>query len=157
MVATRRRQTRSQTERARELRISSTQPERILWNALRERYVAGLKFRRQVPIGKYFVDFCCPDANLVVELDGESHEGRQRHDATRTQFLESCGFRVFRVTNDDVVDDVEAVAIGIAKAAGIDVVAWLHSRTESAVKQGDKRQRKHLQFPRSGLAGRGLG
>ena len=79
-MVNRRRQTRNQTERARELRSLSTQPERILWFALRNRGVAGLKFRRQFPIGPYFADFVCLEANLVVELDGESHEGREEYD-----------------------------------------------------------------------------
>lgn len=127
-MGTRRRQTQNETERARELRAMQTKPEEIVWSALRNRRVAGLKFRRQFPIGSYVADFACPESHLIVELDGESHEGRQVDDARRTEFLESHGFKVFRVTNDDVVDDIEAVAIGIARAAGIDVEAWLSGK-----------------------------
>jgi very-short-patch-repair endonuclease len=130
-MAGRRRQTRTNTERARQLRTNSTKPENLLWNVLRNRNVAGLKFRRQFPIGPYFVDFACTETKLVVELDGESHEGRVEYDARRTNYLESLGFHVFRVTNDDVLDDVEAVAIGIAKAGGIDVVAWLNGEVNN--------------------------
>ncbi|MEI8020633.1 MAG: DUF559 domain-containing protein [Schlesneria sp.] len=136
-MAIRRRQTRTETERARELRILSTYPERILWFALRNRGVAGLKFRRQFPIGPYFADFVCGEANLVVELDGESHEGREEYDDRRTKYLENCGFQVFRVTNDDVLEDVEAVAIGVAKAAGIDVVTWLSGKEKNPMEQED--------------------
>ena len=122
------RRTDEQTEFARQLRSTSPVPERILWNALRNRQVAGLRFRRQVPVGPYCVDFICSAAKLVVELDGMSHDGRQQHDAKRTAFLNEQGLRVFRVTNDDVLDDVESVAIAIAREAGIDVVAWLNGK-----------------------------
>jgi len=123
MKKQRRRQTESQTDLARELRSRGTIPERILWNVLKNRQVAGLKFRRQVPIGEYVVDYLCADASLIVELDGMSHEGRQGYDAKRTEFLRLLGYTMFRVTNDEVLDDVEAVAMGIARAAGVDVVA----------------------------------
>ena len=96
-----------------------------------------MKFRRQFPIGPYFADFVCLEANLVVELDGESHEGREEYDDRRTKYLESCGFQVFRVMNDDVLEDVEAVAIGIAREAGIDVVTWLSGKTIIPIEQED--------------------
>ena len=131
MKKQRRRQTESQTDLARELRSRGTIPERILWNVLKNRQVAGLKFRRQVPIGEYVVDYLCADASLIVELDGMSHEGRQGYDAKRTEFLRLLGYTMFRVTNDEVLDDVEAVAIGIARAAGVDVVAWLNGRSKA--------------------------
>ena len=131
MKKQRRRQTESQTDLARELRSRGTIPERILWNVLKNRQVAGLKFRRQVPIGKYVIDYLCVEASLIAELDGMSHEGRQGYDAKRTEFLRSLGYTVFRVTNDDVLDDVEAVAVGIARVAGVDVVAWLNGRSAS--------------------------
>ncbi len=122
------RRTDEQTEFARQLRATGPIPERVLWNVLRNRQVAGLRFRRQVPVGPYCVDFICSSAKLVVELDGMSHERRQRHDAERTEYLNEQGLRVFRVTNDEVLDDVESVAIAIAREAGIDVVAWLNGR-----------------------------
>ena len=131
MKKQRRRQTESQTDLARELRSRGTIPERILWNVLKNRQVAGLKFRRQVPIGEYVVDYLCAEASLIVELDGMSHEGRQGYDTKRTKFLQSLGYTVFRVTNDEVLDDVEAVAVGIARAAGVDVVAWLNGRCKA--------------------------
>ncbi len=103
-------------------------PEKVLWNVLKNRQVAGLKFRREFSIGPYFGDFACPEAGLIVELDGQSHEGQQKRDAERTEYLQSRGYRVFRVTNDDVLDDVEVVAIAIAREAGVDVVDWLNGR-----------------------------
>jgi very-short-patch-repair endonuclease len=80
----------------------------------------GLKFRRQHPIGPFTVDFYCDEINLVVEVDGASHEDRAEHDRKRTEYLEQHGLRVFRVTNADVMADAEAVMRGIAKAAGVE-------------------------------------
>ena len=108
------------TARARNLRSELTGPERKLWNLLRNRRLGGLKFRRQRAIGPYVVDFFCNDANLVVELDGESHVGKAEEDEKRTAWLEENGLRVIRFTNDDVLAHEEAVATAIARAAGLD-------------------------------------
>jgi very-short-patch-repair endonuclease len=105
--------------RARKLRKNSTGPEQLLWSILRNRGLGGLKFRRQHPLGPFVADFCCEAKQLIVEVDGESHEGNQQQDRERQQFLESQGYTVLRVTNDDVIQDLEAVAHAIAKAAGI--------------------------------------
>ena len=105
--------------RARRLRREAPIPERILWNALRGGRIGGLKFRRQHPIGPFIADFYCHEAKLVVELDGMSHDQRQEYDDRRTAFFAERGIRVFRVMNDDVLTDVEAVVRGIASAAGI--------------------------------------
>jgi very-short-patch-repair endonuclease len=58
---------------ARGLRHRQTDPERLLWSKLRNRRLCGWKFRRQMPVGRHIVDFCCPDAWLIVELDGGQH------------------------------------------------------------------------------------
>ena len=107
--------------RARELRHDGTIPERILWGLLRSGHLAGLKFRRQHPVGPFVVDFYCHESRLIVELDGMSHDLRAEQDRQRTQYLESLGLRVFRVTNDELLGDSEAVARGIARAAGIEL------------------------------------
>ena len=60
-------------DRARDMRKALTPPEARLWNALRRRAVGGLKFRRQHPIGPFIVDFFCPSAQLIVEVDGSLH------------------------------------------------------------------------------------
>jgi very-short-patch-repair endonuclease len=62
-----------------------------------------MKFRRQHPIGGYFVDFVCLEARLVVELDGGQHAVCQGYDQRRTRFLEGRGYRVIRFWNDDVL------------------------------------------------------
>lgn len=95
-----------------------TKAERILWSALSGRKCGGRKFRRQHPIEPYIVDFDCAEANLVVELDGESHEHRQGYDRRRDLYLEELGLRIMRVTNDDVLDNLDGVAEAILRAAG---------------------------------------
>ncbi|MEM1354921.1 MAG: endonuclease domain-containing protein [Planctomycetota bacterium] len=97
------------TELARDLRAKSTPPEQILWKMLRNRRLGGMKFRRQVLIGPFLVDFYCAETNLVVELDGESHNGRQQEDAERTSHLEQQGLRVVRITNHDLLTNPEGV------------------------------------------------
>ena len=72
---------------ARTLRSSPTEAERVLWYRLRRRRVGGFRFRRQVPIGRYICDFVCPQARLVIELDGSQHFKRSDYDDRRTNFL----------------------------------------------------------------------
>jgi len=72
------------TKFARHLRKEAPVPERILWGLVRHRQLGGFKFRRQQPLGPYLADFFCEEANLVVELDGESHTDRSTHDEART-------------------------------------------------------------------------
>ena len=95
--------------RARELRRNSTDAERLLWRHLRDRRLAGLKFRRQQPLGPFFADFVCLEAHLIVEVDGGQHAHRTRQDDSRTQYLCKLGFRVLRYWNNDVLRDVRAV------------------------------------------------
>lgn len=103
-------------DRALKLRKQTTEPEKLLWSILRARQLAGLKFRRQHPIEPYIVDFYCAPCQLVIELDGESHEGRQQYDAEREKYLHNLGLTVFRVTNDDVMNNLEGVAEAIYRA-----------------------------------------
>jgi len=77
----------SKTHRARRLRREMTYPEKKLWWSLRNRQLARLKFRRQHPIGDYFADFCCEEKMLVIEVDGDSHEGQYVYDTHREQFI----------------------------------------------------------------------
>ena len=90
-------------QRARNLRKNSTDAERALWSLLRDRRLAGHKFRRQVPIGPYIVDFVCYQSKLIVEVDGGQHQEQGQYDDTRTAWLESEGFTVLRFWNNDVL------------------------------------------------------
>jgi very-short-patch-repair endonuclease len=109
---------RSSIERARQLRHDSTTPECILWGLVRGGRLRGLKFRRQHPIGAFFSDYYCHDRRLVVELDGSSHDGHEDEDRRREAYLRKCGLRILRVSNDDVLNDLEGVAKRIVQAAG---------------------------------------
>ena len=101
--------------RARDLRQAGTPPEKLLWLALRNGQIGGMKFRRQHPIGRFVVDFYCHSAWLVVEVDGMSHDNKVRQDTVRTDYIESQGLQILRVTNDDVMSDLDAVAREIAR------------------------------------------
>jgi very-short-patch-repair endonuclease len=95
--------------RARQLRRDATIPERLLWSALRDR-PGGYRFRRQHPIGPFVVDFCCPEARLVIEVDGETHEDQAAYDEQRTRWLaEQKDYDVLRIGNDEVLKDLEGV------------------------------------------------
>ncbi len=102
--------------RSRELRTHPTEAEARLWERLRGARLNGLRFRRQVPLGSYIVDFLCPAAKLVVELDGSQHVDQQAYDARRTSFLEGEGYRVLRVWNNDVLARPDAVLEAILAA-----------------------------------------
>ena len=94
---------------ARELRKRQTSAEEMLWHQLRGGRRHGAKFRRQVPIAGYVVDFVCVGAKLIVEVDGRQHAWDAEYDAGRTRVLEGMGFAILRVTNEDVRDRLAAV------------------------------------------------
>ena len=106
------------TSRARQLRKDSTQAELTLWRHVRGRQLAGWKFRRQVPLGQYIVDFVCFERRLIVELDGGHHQDQAVYDNHRTEWLESQGFRVLRFWNNEVLGQLEAVGQAILRSAG---------------------------------------
>ena len=96
-----------QARRGRQLRNDMSKAEWKVWSRLRDRQLAGFKFRRQYPIGPYFADFVCLAARLVVEIDGDQHD--DLHDARRDAYIADRGFRVLRIPVtelDDSVDDV---------------------------------------------------
>ncbi len=103
--------------RARELRQTLTPAERRLWQRLRSGQLGGHLFRRQYPAGRVIVDFFCPDAKLVIEIDGDSHGQQVDYDAERTRWLsEQKKYRVIRFTNSDVEHNLDAVLDAILAA-----------------------------------------
>ena len=105
-------------EFARHLRRNQTSAEDIFWNEVRNRRFLKLKFRRQVPISKYFADFVCESEKLVVELDDVSHADRIEYDLERTKVLEDNGYRVIRFSNTDVYEDIDGVMESLVRFVG---------------------------------------
>ena len=101
---------------ARQMRRQPTPAERRLWRYIRNRQVHGVKFRRQHPIERFIVDFCAEQPGLIVEVDGAVHQYTAEEDAIRQEFLKSLGYRVERVNNTDVMQNLAGV---IAWLAGI--------------------------------------
>jgi very-short-patch-repair endonuclease len=114
-----RRQKSELTVRARELRARQTEAESLLWYILRGRRLCGLKFRRQFPIEPFIVDFACIERRVVIEIDGGYHDYVYEKDQSRQQRIEEAGWRVFRLTNEEVLEDIEAVATAITR--GLDI------------------------------------
>jgi len=102
--------------RSREMRKFGTEPEKLLWARLRDRRLEGFKFRRQVWIGGYIVDFLCIEAKLAIEADGSQHGENGDYDLRRDAYLRSEGYRVIRFWNNDVTGNLNGVleAIRIA-------------------------------------------
>ena len=101
---------------ARALRTNSSDAERRLWRFVRNRQLAGYRFRRQIPLGRYIVDFVCLRARLVVELDGGQHLANASEDIERTLDLARAGFRVLRFWNNEVLAQTEVVLESILEA-----------------------------------------
>jgi len=101
---------------ARNLRRSQTDAERKLWLLLRDRRLAGFKFRRQHPIGPFIVDFCCTEVKVIVELDGGHHALTHDGDAARGRYLTGQGYRVLRFWNNEVLGNTFGVLERIVEA-----------------------------------------
>jgi very-short-patch-repair endonuclease len=99
------------TNWARALRSRQPAAEEKLWNEVRNRQLGGFKFVRQAAIGSYFVDFSCRETRLAVEVDGATHssDAEIAADASRTAALEDMGYRVLRVSSDDVEHNIDGV------------------------------------------------
>lgn len=102
--------------RARQLRRDTTLAEQLLWEHLRDRQLAGLKFRRQHPLGRFIVDFYCAEHKLIVELDGTVHEQQHERDQERTDILKRQGYRILRIKNAEIEQDLEGVLQRIVAA-----------------------------------------
>jgi very-short-patch-repair endonuclease len=100
---------------ARILRKTMTEAERALWWLLREKQVGGYRFRRQVPIDHYIIDFACLEARLIIEVDGGQHS-ESDSDQRRDAYLQAQGFRVLRFWNNDVLGNREGVMARITEA-----------------------------------------
>jgi very-short-patch-repair endonuclease len=117
-------------ERARQLRRDRTEAERRLWKRLRELKQVGFKFRQQVPIDHFIVDFACLSERLIIEVDGGTHSTDREvaRDVRRERYLKDQGFRIVRVWNSNVGQNLEGVMDTI--------VAALHTPTPDPSPQG---------------------
>ncbi|HEY5412339.1 MAG TPA: DUF559 domain-containing protein [Caulobacteraceae bacterium] len=102
---------------ARRMRKSPVATEDHLWRLLRDRRLGGMKFRRQVPLGRYIVDFVCLRHRLIIEADGPFHDPSQ--DAERDAWLTDQGFKVMRFKNDDLFAHRDEILDQILRVARI--------------------------------------
>ena len=94
---------------AREMRNKMTDAEALLWKLLRDRRIAGAKFRRQHPVGRYILDFYCVEKQLGIELDGGQHGETVAYDQRRDDWLRGQGIQVLRFWNNQMLAEAEAV------------------------------------------------
>ena len=95
------------SHRARTLRKAGNLPEAVFWNAIKNGQFHGLDFDRQKQIGNYFADFYCAELNLVLELDGKSHDNTYEYDARRDEYMRGLGLTVVRISNVGVLKYLE--------------------------------------------------
>jgi very-short-patch-repair endonuclease len=100
---------------ARSLRNRSTLAEVLLWNQLKARKVRGYQFMRQKPIDNYIVDFYCSKLQLIIEIDGSSHDFKFMNDLRRQRKLETLGLKILRFGDEDIKNKLEGVLHSIEK------------------------------------------
>ena len=106
----------SEKEKRRVLRNNVPLAESVLWARLRREQIMGLRFRRQVSVGAFVLDFYCPALKLAIEIDGSSHDGgdAQEYDINRQPWIEQYGVRFLRFKNEEVQHNIEYVVQSIA-------------------------------------------
>ena len=92
----------SHTNLARKLRANQTDVESRMWQQLRARRFCNLKFKRQVPVGRYIADFLCESEKLIIEIDGWDHAHQLAEDEVRSRDLEALGYRIICSSSTDV-------------------------------------------------------
>ena len=96
-------------QKAKQLRRNSTDAGKYLWAKIRNRQLESWKFRRQLPVGYYIVDFACSELRLIIEIDGGQHAEQVLYDLRRTRFLQAKGYQVIRFWNNEVLENIEGV------------------------------------------------
>src|SRR3989344_6295266 len=122
----------SQTSKRRILRKNAPQAELALWLALRNRKIGGQKFKRQFSIGRYVVDFYCPEFNLVVEVDGNYHLSPEtkNYDLDRQEFIESLGINFLRFSDKEVLENMDEVTNKIKLLTSSQPFSFVRRREE---------------------------
>ena len=102
-------------QHARLLRKNMTDAEKYLWAKVRMKQMKGYQFYRQKPVGEYIVDFYCPKAKLVIEVDGGQHfyDEEIKNDRTRDEYMRNLGLKVLRFSNTDVMNNIKGVVESI--------------------------------------------
>jgi len=105
-------------EKRSELRKNMSPPEARLWVELSNKKLNGYKFRRQHSIGNYIVDFYCPKAKLIVEIDGKTHldPSTEHNDFVRDEYLKNLGYRILRFDNKDILNQFPYIIVEIENA-----------------------------------------
>jgi very-short-patch-repair endonuclease len=121
---------------SRQLRENMTDAETHLWTKIRRKQLKGYQFYRQKPIGDYIVDFFCPRAKLVIEIDGSHHLIGEaiEYDRIRDDYLSSLGLRVLRFTNTEVLMHIEGVVESIDKEIPLSPPLQKGERTSPFIK-----------------------
>ena len=96
-------------QKSRKLRKNSPLAEIILWKKLRAGQLSGYKFLRQKPIGPYIVDFLCKDLNLIIEIDGYSHEEKFNYDQKRDQYFKKLDFYIIHLRDKDIFNKIDNI------------------------------------------------
>ncbi len=91
------------------LRNNATDAERVVWSKIRMKQINGLRFLRQYGVGRYILDFYCPEIRLAIEINGGQHAKNQEYDATRTSYLNANDIKVIRFWNNDVLRNPQGV------------------------------------------------
>ena len=99
------------------LRKQPIKPERLLWQRLKNKQT-GYKFRRQFSIGRYIVDFYCPQLKIAIEIDGETHYQKEglKNDKIRQKYLENLSITVKRYLNNEIYNNIDNVVSDIIEA-----------------------------------------
>ena len=105
------------SEFAKRLRTNATEAERVVWTMLRAGRLNGLKFKRQMQLGPYIVDFVCFDERLIVEVDGSQHAESEK-DAQRDAYFAAAGYRTLRFWNNEAMNNRDGLAKAILAAVG---------------------------------------
>ena len=105
-------------DRARSLRQDMTDAENRMWYFLRNRRLNGYKFVREYVIGCYIADFICREKKLIIEVDGGQHMNAMEYDQRRTEYLVRHGYKVLRVWNNEVFDNIDGVLETILNSLG---------------------------------------
>lgn len=122
------------------LRKNQTKAEIKIWRHLKNRALAGFKFRRQCPIGPYIVDFVCLEKMVVIEIDGGQHAEQMKIDARRTAYLKSRGFEVLRFWNNEVLANTDSIlSVILATLVNIPSSPALLPEGEGRRENGDTR------------------